>query len=235
MAAPSHGGVSVPWPKWVRTRLGAEVDKRHLTCILLAASHFAPLITACVIKVHPGHASEDLTGHRAGTWSPGAGPASAVSPPDLSRSQTPLGQQQCAVRSQTSHCPSLGLSGLKVESLFQRRKLCFCPSLSSHTWGSSCGLLIGESMKLPGQASWRSHEASGQSHGCRQPQARPHNHVASSSPCSTPAWNWSAESVSTSGQSPGLVHEPNLSECTGELGQGRGAHVTEESSSPIYR
>lgn len=53
-------------------RLRAEVNKRHLTCILLAASHFAPLITACVIEVHPGHASEDLTGHRAGTWSPGA-------------------------------------------------------------------------------------------------------------------------------------------------------------------
>lgn len=81
-------------------------------------------------KVHRGDTSDDIV------QEPGAleqGRCPLFRPLARAQPQTPPGQQQGAVCSWTSRCPSLGLSGLKVKSLFQRRMLCFCPELSGHT------------------------------------------------------------------------------------------------------
>lgn len=179
-------------------------------------------------KVHPGDASDDITGHRAGAWSLRAGPVSAVPAPGLCTApDSTWSTTGCCVLSDKS----LSLSGLKVKSLFQRRMLCFCPELSGHTcwflWfanGRVCeapwaGLL--ELNEADGQRS-QTPEATGtatQPRGLQWPLLCPCLKLVSRVPEYFRA----------------LATGPTSQHVRESWDTGRGAHATEGSSSPIYR
>lgn len=113
-----------------RGRPRVLVDKKQPPTLLL-------WLPPCKVKADPGHAlraSPNNERGRVGPWS-GAG-VGLTHDPGL-----PLADS--VLLSQTSRCPSLGLSGLKFKSLLQRRTQGFCPSLSSHTgpfflWFANC-------------------------------------------------------------------------------------------------